>query len=323
MTPELFLRRPASANRDWRLDRVYISPEAKSEFRLGRAAQRGVKVYGVVYDNVALISTMDSAHTVSALEKVNPNIKVMRHPDHDVLIDPAAFQNELFWSHHDKATIIDDRIVYWGGLDSCFGRWDYNAHPLADLHAHIRNEVWVGQDYNNARIMDFSHVSDWRYNMLKRTEFVSLLERLTSIGVLECLGMVLLFNQSMLSVDVSMTATGPIARSFASHFIQRWNFVKKNKYGFDERYPYLDRPSWDVLESAQPLSQRLAERLHITQSQPQPSDSSPAPVTGSVPAQLCRSASKWSQGVELEHSIQNAYISLITNAVRTFLRESF
>lgn len=126
----------------------------------------------MVYDEVALIATMDSAHTVSALEKVNPKmIKVMRHPDHDVLKDPTKFETELYWSHHDKAMIIDDRVVFWGGLDSCFGRWDYNAHPLADLHAHIRDEIWIGQDYNNARIMDFSHVANWKYNVLNRTEY--------------------------------------------------------------------------------------------------------------------------------------------------------
>jgi phospholipase D1/2 len=113
---------------------------------------------------------MDSEHTVTALEKVNPEmIRFMRHPGHNVLEDPLNIEDELFWSHHDKACIIDDKMVFWGGLDSCFGRWDYNAHPLADLHAHIRNEVWLGQDYNNARMLDFEHVADWRQNMLNRT----------------------------------------------------------------------------------------------------------------------------------------------------------
>jgi phospholipase D1/2 len=120
---------------------------------------------------------MDSEHTVTALEKVNKDmIRIMRHPDHDFFKDPLKIQDALFWSHHDKAVIIDDNTVFWGGLDSCFGRWDYNAHPLADLHAHIRDELWVGQDYNNARIMDFSHVENWKYNMLKRTESVPFLD---------------------------------------------------------------------------------------------------------------------------------------------------
>jgi len=138
---------------------------------LGRAAQRGVKIYGVVYDDVAFLSSNDSRHTVSALEKVNPDmIKIMRHPDHINFTNISDFRDELYWSHHDKAVIIDDKLVFWGGLDSCFGRWDYNAHPLADLHARIRDELWLGQDYNDARIMNFSHVNKWKYNMLDRTE---------------------------------------------------------------------------------------------------------------------------------------------------------
>ena len=97
-------------------------------------------------------------------------IKIMRHPDHINFTNISDFRDELYWSHHDKAVIIDDKLVFWGGLDSCFGRWDYNAHPLADLHARIRDELWLGQDYNDARIMDFSHVDKWKYNMLDRTE---------------------------------------------------------------------------------------------------------------------------------------------------------
>lgn len=149
------------------------NPNAKRTLTtsLGRATQRGVRVYGVVYDDVTLLSSNDSAHTVSALEKVNPSmIKIMRHPDHIDLEKIYDIRDELFWSHHDKAIIIDDKVVFWGGLDSCFGRWDYNAHPLADLHAHIRDEIWLGQDYNDARIMDFSHVDKWKYNMLNRAE---------------------------------------------------------------------------------------------------------------------------------------------------------
>lgn len=160
---------------------------------LGRATQRGVKVYGVVYDDVALLSANDSAHTVSALEKVNPQmIKIMRHPDHIDFMNLLDIKDELFWSHHDKAVIIDDKMVFWGGLDSCFGRWDINAHPLADLHSKIRDEIWLGQDYNDARIMDFSHVNKWKYNMLNRKEYNLFCFISNLLGVQGCRGMVIL-----------------------------------------------------------------------------------------------------------------------------------
>ena len=83
-------------------------------------------------------------------------------------------------------------MVFWGGLDSCFGRWDINAHPLADLHSKIRDEIWLGQDYNDARIMDFSHVNKWKYNMLNRKEYNLFCFISNLLGVQGCRGMVIL-----------------------------------------------------------------------------------------------------------------------------------
>lgn len=36
-----------------------------------------------------------------------------------------------------------------GGLDICYGRWDYKDHLIADPGG-----LWDGADYNNARIRD-------------------------------------------------------------------------------------------------------------------------------------------------------------------------
>jgi phospholipase D1/2 len=120
-----------------------------------------------------------------------------------------------------------------------------------------------------------------------------------------------------------MSATGPIVHSFTEHFIQRWNFVKKNKYCLNERYHELP-PSFGeetMLETIAPLARRFTDRLHLTHS---PTEQSPGelPATGKTTgtyAQLVRSASKWSQGVEHEKSVQNAYIDLITHAARKTL----
>ena len=111
--------------------------------------------------------SMDSGHTVRALNDLNaklpePRFFVMQHRSPDPL--------NIYWSHHDKAVIIDANIVFWGGLDACFGRWDYHVHPLADVHTRIEDELWVGQDYNNARIRDFTKVADWKENLLDRRE---------------------------------------------------------------------------------------------------------------------------------------------------------
>jgi phospholipase D1/2 len=67
-----------------------------------------------------------------------------------------------FWSHHEKVILSDNHYGCIGGLDLCFGRWDTNSHPLADCHPlDFSKTLFPGQDYNNARIMDFNEV--WNY----------------------------------------------------------------------------------------------------------------------------------------------------------------
>ena len=108
-----------------------------------------------------------------------------------------------------------------------------------------------------------------------------------------------------------MTATGPLALEFVDHFIQRWNFVKKNKYDFDPKYPILPYrfgTQSTPMDTINILSNRLSDHLHIGHGK----DKGHLGFN----AQLVRSASKWSQGVDLEHSVQNAYIDLILHAHR-------
>lgn len=134
--------------------------------------------------------------------------------------------------------------------------------------------------------------------------------------------MVFLINISLI-LDVSMSATGPIVSSFTEHFIQRWNFVKENKYLFNDKYSLLPPAFGEstVLDTIAPLARKLTDRLHLTHSPTGPGAGHlPASdkTTGTY-AQLVRSATKWSQGVEHEKSVQNAYIDLITHATRTTL----
>lgn len=94
---------------------------------------------------------MNSEHTKHALEALHPNIRVFRHPDHlpsghEFQADiTSAFKNMnlrtfdlsklgkdalktlygtsddmvLYWAHHEKLCVIDDRIAFMGGLDMC------------------------------------------------------------------------------------------------------------------------------------------------------------------------------------------------------------
>ena len=52
--------------------------------------------------------------------------------------------------------VVDNHRACIGGLDLCFGRWDTHTHPLADVHpTSFADTLFPGQDYNNARVLDF------------------------------------------------------------------------------------------------------------------------------------------------------------------------
>ncbi|KAL2875618.1 hypothetical protein SGCOL_009237 [Colletotrichum sp. CLE4] len=287
LSPELFLRRPPHHNKEWRLDQV-----------LKRRAEAGVQIHIIVYREVEAALTCNSAHTKHALQALCPegspgygNIKIMRHPDHNVLSNGADMT--FYWAHHEKFIVIDYAMAFIGGLDLCFGRWDSHTHPLADAHPEgVQNEVWPGQDFNNNRIMDFQNVQDWKQNELSKAEY-----------------------GRMPWHDVSMGVVGPAVYDIAEHFVLRWNFVKRDKYKRDERFDWIQlrgrlaededlvgvqRPKHPVGEYlTHPLDERSLSNLENK---------------GTMHAQIVRSSADWSSGILTDHSIQNAYCEIIGKA---------
>ncbi|KAI4271941.1 MAG: hypothetical protein LQ337_005643 [Flavoplaca oasis] len=240
LSPELYLRRPPAKFEQYRIDRM-----------LQAAAQRGVRVNIIVYKEVTQALTLCSSHTKHALEKLHPNIAVFRHPDH--LPDAQTLQSSfisslqnlslsaktaaslpldalqaaygmnddviLYWAHHEKLCIVDGRTAFMGGLDLCYGRWDLNQHPTADCHpSNIDDTVFPGQEYNNARVLDFQDVSHWQNNQLDRTK-----------------------NSRMGWSDISVSLRGPVVEDLRAHFVERWNFIYNEKYDVrkDVRYSRL------------------------------------------------------------------------------------
>jgi phospholipase D1/2 len=195
--------------------------------------------------------TVSSSHTKHALEDLHPNIAVFRHPDHlpdgqvvtSNLLDSlknfslnAASAAKLpgdslkaiygvhegtvlYWAHHEKLCLVDSRIAFMGGLDLCYGRWDTNQHCIADAHpGNLDNIVFPGQDFNNARVMDFDDVVHWQNNKLDRTK-----------------------SSRMGWSDISLCVQGPVVQDLMFHFTQRWNFIYDEKYDTrkDSRYVRL------------------------------------------------------------------------------------
>ena len=171
---------------------------------LKRKAEQGVKIYVVVYKEVTQTMTMSSHHTKETLDALHPNIACMRHPDHIGSKDDVEF-----WSHHEKVVVVDNHYACIGGLDLCFGRWDTHSHPLADVHpTDPFATLFPGQDYNNARIMDFQNVPNYISNGLSSLE-----------------------AGRMPWHDVHMTLTGEVVLDIVQHFTERWNEIKKRKVG--------------------------------------------------------------------------------------------
>ncbi|KAK1256031.1 hypothetical protein MKX07_008290 [Trichoderma sp. CBMAI-0711] len=366
LSPELYLRRPPSRNEQYRLDVM-----------LQAAAERGVKVHIIVYKEVEAALTLNSAHTKHALEKLHPNISVFRHPDHapagydiaseignsfknltnfdlatvskDTLkaIYGAADDVVLYWAHHEKLLVVDRNLVFMGGLDMCFGRWDTNSHPIADAHpGNVDNTIFPGQDYNNARIFDFADVGNWEQNQLDRTK-----------------------SSRMGWSDVALSMNGPIVSDLVTHFVDRWNFMFDAKYNEKDpgKYERLSLPGghrssrrryeqegyeqedydrqddgereYEQDRGGRGMFSRFTEHIteemghlgiserHRSHRDEQYDDEryggeryggersyGRRSEREATRIQLTRSCCPWSSGHPTEHSIANAYVGAITNA---------
>ncbi|KAK6376229.1 hypothetical protein LTS17_007480 [Exophiala oligosperma] len=263
VSPEVYLRRPPSENEQYRLDRMLLA-----------AAERGVKVNVIVFKEVPQFMYLSSHHTKRALEALHPNIAVFRYPDHytgakGVLsstksllqstlaggagnlgkISDESLQNlfalaggpTLLWAHHEKLVICDQQTVFMGGIDLSYGRWDTIQHAIADAHpGDLDDIVFPGQDYNNARVMDFKNLDNWEHNKLSR-----------------------LTTSRMGWQDISISLAGPAVVDLCKHFIERWNFIHSMKYNTglpkDSRYERI--PSMDDSSAAQGTAKQTAGQM--------------------------------------------------------------
>ncbi|KAJ9248649.1 hypothetical protein DTO207G8_7285 [Paecilomyces variotii] len=321
LSPELYLRRPPAQNEQYRVDRM-----------LQAAAERGVHVNIIVYKEVTQALTLSSEHTKQHLESLHPNIRVFRHPDHapnseevkdtilstlkGLTLDTAKLssmsgedlkeiygskeETVLYWAHHEKLCLIDGKIAFMGGLDMCFGRWDTNQHAIADFHpANLDEIVYPGQDYNNARVLDFQDVAHWEQNQLDRKA-----------------------TPRMGWSDISVSLRGPVVEDLRRHFVERWNFIWETKYNADHddnRYSKLTLhrgPAGASLEDRSNeqgwglsgFGHALHDRFHHY------IGGEGHHAGGQFKCQIVRSCSQWSHGVPTEHSIADAYAAIIRDS---------
>lgn len=259
LSPELYMRRPAAISQKWRLDRL-----------LQRKAKEGVKVFVIVYRNINSAIPIDSEYTKFSLLDLHPNVFVQRSPN-------QIRQNTFFWAHHEKICIVDHMIAFVGGIDLCFGRWDTPQHSVVDDKLTGLEEsdtpkdadhcqLWPGKDYSNPRVQDFNALDKPYEEMYDRSRI-----------------------PRMPWHDISMQVVGQPARDLTRHFVQRWNYILRQRKP-TRPTPFLLPPPDFNPEDLQALG-----------------------LDGTCEVQILRSTCWWSIGTpdQTEHSIMNAYIKMI------------
>ncbi|KAL2816827.1 hypothetical protein BDW59DRAFT_135407 [Aspergillus cavernicola] len=259
LSPELYMRRPAAISQKWRLDRL-----------LQQKAREGVKIFVIMYRNINSAIPIDSEYSKFSLLDLHPNIFVQRSPN-------QFRQNTFFWAHHEKLCIIDHTLAFVGGIDLCFGRWDTPQHLLTDDKPTgfeapggpkdtDNCQVWPGKDYSNPRIQDFYDLDKPYEEMYDRNVV-----------------------PRMPWHDISMHVVGQPARDLTRHFVQRWNYILRQRKPTRPTPFLLPPPDFE------------------------PTDLEALGLDGTCEVQILRSSSVWSTGTPevTEHSIMNAYVKLI------------
>lgn len=259
LSPELYMRRPAAISQKWRLDRL-----------LQRKAQEGVKIFVILYRNIESAIPIDSEYTKFSLLDLHPNVFVQRSPN-------QFRQNTFFWAHHEKICVVDHTVAFCGGVDLCFGRWDTPEHTVTDdkLTGFEVNDLpkdadhcqlWPGKDYSNPRVQDFYALDKPYDEMYDRSKV-----------------------PRMPWHDIGMQIVGQPARDLSRHFVQRWNYILRQRKPSRPTPFLLPPPDFNTAE---------LEALGLD---------------GTCEIQILRSACEWSLGTQgkTEHSIMNAYIKMI------------
>lgn len=95
--------------------------------------------------------------------------------------------------------IIDNKFLFMGGIDLCFGRFEYPHYPLCEPEA--GKTYFHGQDYSNPRIYDFENVADWERCLVDKST-----------------------QPRMPWRDIAIRLQGPVINGMKKHFLHMWNF---------------------------------------------------------------------------------------------------
>ncbi|KAF5941617.1 hypothetical protein HYC85_019259 [Camellia sinensis] len=192
-------------------------------------AKQGVQIYILLYKEVALALKINSVYSKKKLISIHENVRVLRYPDH--------FSSGVYlWSHHEKLIIVDYQICFIGGLDLCFGRYDSFEHKVSDYPP----MVWPGKDYYNPRESEPNSWEDTMKDELDRQKY-----------------------PRMPWHDVHCALWGPPCRDAARHFVQRWNYAKRNKAANEQTIPLLMPQHHMVIPHYMSGTREMEDQTHV------------------------------------------------------------
>lgn len=196
LNPQIYLKRP-----------IQDYPDSRFDFCIERAAKRGVKVHVLIFREMPSQLSCASEFAEKLLEGLSPNVEVMRHP---VILGH-------FWSHHEKMCCIDQTVLFMGGLDVCFGRYEYPSYHLFDP-AFPNKTIYNGQDYYNQRIKDFSNLENFEECQVREN-----------------------IDPRMPWRDIACQVKGEVVDDAVRHFIQYWNFARDQTKDGREHHSIMTR----------------------------------------------------------------------------------
>jgi phospholipase D1/2 len=264
LSPEILLQRGEEA----------VTRRQDETFQLGsllrQKADDGVRVYVLLWsETLDYGGAVNNTQTRDSLRELEADGRNHRGCIHVVLHTPA-----LFWTHHQKILIVDQRLAFVGGMDLCFGRWDDSSHSLTDVGLRQR---FQGKDYYNPRLKELTDLGHPFVDLIDRNRF-----------------------PRMPWHDVQIGLTGGLAaRDISWNFIQRWNH-HVTQLGIVESYGLL-APEYDMDCE---VDERYVEALM---------GPDPSPPACCV-AQVLRSLAPQSGSDVLEQSIHTRYLDLISTS---------
>ena len=240
-----------------------------------RKAENGIKIYILLFDDAKMVGfNLGVQFTIKTLQ--HDNIKIFSHPTFLTAVY-HGLPGVGLWTHHEKVLVADRSIAFVGGMDLCFGRWDTHDHPLTDNHPLHPSLSGVSMDSSVQKYRRWIG-KDYRNSFVQDfPDYTRPLEDHLDRGE----------HPRLPYHDVSLTFTGEAVQDVVQHFIQRYNSLEMG------------------LSSHTKLSPGAVGGYD---------HKIPDPTVTGVDVQVVRSVSQWSARQPLEHSIYNAYMSLISSA---------